>query len=170
VESISGGRPTHIPCLFLQYQNGSSKCLVYFHGNAEDIGLSYEMLDHLRTSLKVNIFAMEYPNYGIYSDAEGCSADKIMNDAEDVFKFIIKETNLKAKDLILFGRSLGSGPSTHLASKFNPGALILMSGYTSIGDIVKSKVGGLLSYIVEERFENAKRMPSVFCPTFILHG
>jgi hypothetical protein len=92
--------------------------MIYFHGNAEDIGLSYEMLDHLRTSLKINIIAMEYPTYGIYEDPEGCSGDKIVNDAEDVFKFLLKETKLQAKDIILFGRSLGSGPSSYLAAKF----------------------------------------------------
>ena len=70
-------RPSHIPCLFLPYTSGSSKLLLYFHGNAEDIGLSYEMLDHLRSSLKVNILAVEYPAYGIYDDALGCSSEKI---------------------------------------------------------------------------------------------
>lgn len=167
---LSYGNSTHIPCLFFQYQNGSSKCLIYFHGNAEDIGLSYEMLDHLRTSLKINIIAVEYPSYGIYQDQGGCSHDKIISDAEDVFKFILKETRLQAKDIILFGRSLGSGPSSYLAAKFQPGAMILMSGYTSIRSIVKSKVGSLLGYLVQERFENITLMPKVFCPTFILHG
>lgn len=128
------------------------------------------MLDHLRTSLKVNIFAMEYPTYGVYADAEGCSSDKIISDCEDVFNFILRETSLKEKDIILFGRSLGSGPSTYLASKFNPGALILMSGYTSIRAIVNSKVSSYLSWIVEERFQNLALMPQVYCPTFILHG
>lgn len=71
----------YIPCLFLPYSGGSSKILMYFHGNAEDIGLSYEMLDHLRAALKVNILAVEYPNYGIYKDIEGCSAEKIKDDA-----------------------------------------------------------------------------------------
>ena len=56
----------HIPCLYLPYQNGSSKILLYFHGNAEDVGISYEMLDHFRNSLKINVLAMEYPGYGVY--------------------------------------------------------------------------------------------------------
>ena len=34
----------HIPCLYLPYDDGSSKLLVYFHGNAEDIGLAFDML------------------------------------------------------------------------------------------------------------------------------
>ena len=50
---------------------------MYFHGNAEDIGLSYEMLDHLRGALKVNILAVEYPGYGVYKEDGGCNSEKI---------------------------------------------------------------------------------------------
>jgi pimeloyl-ACP methyl ester carboxylesterase len=89
---LANGRSSFIPCLYLPYTSGSSKLLIYFHGNAEDVGLSYEMLDHLRSSLKVNILAVEYPGYGIYKDTGGCNADKITDDAAIVFAFVVKET------------------------------------------------------------------------------
>ena len=53
------------------------KLIVFFHGNAEDLGISYEMLDHLRTALKINVIAVEYPGYGVYEDPEGPSEEKI---------------------------------------------------------------------------------------------
>lgn len=127
------------------------------------------MLDHLRSSLKINILAVEYPGYGIYKDIGGCNADKITDDAALVFSFIIKETQLKQKDVLLFGRSMGSGPATYLAANNTPGALILMSPYTSIKNVVKNKVGWL-SMIVAEHFDNITLMPRVMCPTFIVHG
>lgn len=34
----------HIPCLFLPYDDGSNKIIIYFHGNAEDIGLAFDLL------------------------------------------------------------------------------------------------------------------------------
>lgn len=35
-------KPTaYIPCLFLPYERGSCKIMLYFHGNAEDIGAAY---------------------------------------------------------------------------------------------------------------------------------
>lgn len=43
-----------IPCLFMPYLMGSSKLLIYFHGNAEDIGLSMELLIFVRDMLKVS--------------------------------------------------------------------------------------------------------------------
>lgn len=55
-----------IPCMIFKYTQGSSKILLFFHGNAEDVGLSADLLEHLMPALKVHIIAMEYPGYGIY--------------------------------------------------------------------------------------------------------
>ena len=55
---------------------------------------------------------------------------------------------------------MGSGPAVYLASKYRPGALILMSPYTSIKNVVKNKVG-ILSFLVAEHFDNLKLMPKV---------
>ena len=41
--------------------------MIYYHANAEDIGLSYEMLDHIRSTIRINILAPEFPGYGIYN-------------------------------------------------------------------------------------------------------
>lgn len=45
----------YIPCLFMPYLMGSSKLLIYFHGNAEDIGLSMELLIFMRDMLRVSV-------------------------------------------------------------------------------------------------------------------
>lgn len=33
-----------IPCLYLPYDDGARKIVIYFHGNAEDIGLAFDLL------------------------------------------------------------------------------------------------------------------------------
>lgn len=43
-----------IPCLNLRYNEGSSKLILYFHGNAEDLGYANEFLHTLKMELKVN--------------------------------------------------------------------------------------------------------------------
>ena len=45
---------TTIPCLYLPYAQGSSKVMIYFHGNAEDVGLASELLDYIRSLLRVS--------------------------------------------------------------------------------------------------------------------
>ena len=34
----------YIPCLFIPYEEGGNKIVIYFHGNAEDIGLAFDLL------------------------------------------------------------------------------------------------------------------------------
>ena len=43
-----------------------TKIIVYFHGNAEDVGISYELMVKMSVTFKCSVIAMEYPGYGIY--------------------------------------------------------------------------------------------------------
>jgi len=55
--------------MYLPYKNGnSSKILIYFHANAEDLGLCYNFADELRKILRINVIVPEYPGYSIYKD------------------------------------------------------------------------------------------------------
>jgi hypothetical protein len=49
-----GRQAETIPCLYLPYET-QSKLLFFFHGNAEDLGIAYEILIEIRTCLKVLI-------------------------------------------------------------------------------------------------------------------
>jgi hypothetical protein len=49
---------------------------------------------------------------------------------------------------------MGSGPACHLASSFKLAALILLSPYTSLKNVVKSLLGYLPAMLVKERFCN----------------
>ena len=82
---------------------------------------------------------------------------------------MIEEAKLKPKDVIVLGRSLGSGPATYLASEHQLGALILMSPYTSIRCVAATKVS-ILSYLLPDQFNNLARIDKVSCPVFIVHG
>lgn len=157
-----------IPCLWLQHHRGSNKLLLYFHANAEDIGHSYEFMDILRCTLNLHVMCVEYPGYGLYN--EKCSAQRVTDDAKNVFSYLVDCIGLDAQDIILLGRSIGTGPATWLAAHYKPCALLLMSPYTSLRAVVRSVAGRLASLIVKDRFRNIDLMPSVKCPTFILHG
>lgn len=113
---------------------------------------------------------MEYPGYGFFSSAIkngeqdtnkklSCSAKKIGDNAISVFEHVIRPMEkgglgYENKDVILFGRSMGSGPSSLLSNLYNPHALILMSAYTSIKDVASNLVGSFLSKFVAQHFNN----------------
>lgn len=51
-------------------------------------------------------------------------------------------------NIIIIGRSIGSGPATYLASKKKIACLALISPFTSIRDLIKDKVGRIIQYLV----------------------
>lgn len=117
----------------------------------------------------MNVLSVEYPGYGIYRN-EPPDSNSISQNAEVVFDFVVQGLKFDPKDIVLFGRSMGSGPATFLAELVKPAALILLSPYTSLRDCVKSLLGTIPSLIVKERFKNLDVIKKVTCPTLIVHG
>lgn len=58
----------YIPAMNVPYSMGSSKIMIYFHANAEDIVLANELLDYMQSLLRVNVVAVEFPGYGLYTE------------------------------------------------------------------------------------------------------
>ena len=165
----------HIPCLFIKYSNTltnpnnkskaknnlpslstSDKILIYFHANYEDLGYTYNICSSISRHLKINVLSVEYPNYGIYKSNIECSSEAILEDAEDIYKFLVDIKNIEESKIIIQGRCIGSGPATYLASKYKPISLVLISPFKSIKEAVKSifgkiKVGWILEKFVKER-------------------
>merc|ERR1712187_40355 len=72
--------------------------------------------------------------------------------------------------VILFGRSIGSGPTVYLASRFPVGGLILVAAFASVREAAKRLVGGLIAQALSERFPNLSIIGNVSCPTLFIHG
>ena len=111
---------------------------------------------------------MEYPGYGIYQGKP--SSEQIIIDSEIVFDYLTLRLGVKAKNIIIFGRSIGSGPAAHLAAQRRVGGLVLMSAYTSIKDVAKNIAGSLAQYLVADRFRNIDKMRKIGCSVCFLHG
>jgi fermentation-respiration switch protein FrsA (DUF1100 family) len=81
-----------------------------------------------------------------------------------------KVIGIEEKNILIFGRSMGSGPATHVASKRSPGSLLLMSSFKSIRAIAEDQAGRLLKYLIQDRFKNIEKIGKVKSPTFLIHG
>ena len=89
-----------------------------------------------------------------------------------MYDYLTSCCGIAQQDIVLFGRSMGSGPSTHLASVRQPHALILMSPYTSIKNAAKAILGwaSFLGFMVQERFRNIDAIKESNCPVLVIHG
>jgi abhydrolase domain-containing protein 17 len=162
--------------MILRPANPSQKLLLHFHGNGEDVKGSSTMLNSLKCSLQVStcfhpqatVISLEYPGYGCYIGSP--SSARITQDAKRLYQFATRTLGYKEQHIIVFGRSIGSGPATLLAASNRPGALVLISPFTTLRRIIESMVGKYLSYTVKDRFRNIDEIKKVKCPVFILHG
>ena len=77
----------------------------------------------INEKLRFNILCIEYPGYGVYVETDGLNSKQqrskqIQKDAETVYRFVRDKCGVKESNIIIMGRSIGSGPACHLASKF----------------------------------------------------
>jgi len=98
-----------VPSVHIRCMAKAQFTIIYSHGNAEDLGGNFEQLHNLADLLSCNVFAYEYPGYGIAEGEPsegGCYAA-----AEAAYKHVTNELGVDAGDVVLYGRSLGSGPT-----------------------------------------------------------
>ena len=93
---------------------GSRYLILYLHASGEDIKLCHKMLDLLRNLyqvclhfMKVNVLAMEYCGYSIYRGTP--STDTIKDDSAYVYNYIVNKLGFKQQNIIVMGRSIGTG-------------------------------------------------------------
>ena len=144
---------------------------MYFHGNAEDVGSSYDFILKMSLTFQCSVLAVEYPGYGLYKSEEA-SAEAIQEIADLVVEqFLIQQIGYDFRDIVLVGRSMGSGPACALASKHKSIAgLVLLSPYTSLKEATRTYLGSIAALLVRERFDNLKAIRDVRCPTLLIHG
>ena len=73
----------------------------------------------------------EYTGYGLNQEKFSCSERFCYNDAERVYNYVTQELKIPPERIVIFGRSLGSGPSCYLAERHKVAGLILNSGFSS---------------------------------------
>eukprot|EP00930_Biecheleria_cincta_P027911 TRINITY_DN19506_c0_g1_i1.p1 TRINITY_DN19506_c0_g1~~TRINITY_DN19506_c0_g1_i1.p1 ORF type:complete len:438 (+),score=63.06 TRINITY_DN19506_c0_g1_i1:145-1458(+) len=158
-----------IPCLWFPAPKAAT-VILFFHANAEDLGMSFTILKHIRDQFKVNVLAAEYPGYGLLHSME-TSEESIYEVALTAFRFLVDVIRVRYSQIILFGRSLGSGPAVYLASQYPVGGLILVAAFSSLRAAVQSIVGSrLLALAFQERFPNSQIIGNVSCSTLFIHG
>lgn len=162
--------------------NSKRTIILYSHGNSEDLRNVREFSRFLSISLRVPVLAYEYPGYGLSAKNGKPSESKMYRDIECCLAYLTLEMGFKPKHIILMGFSLGSGPTTYLASKLStkacprlgfpePGLLggcIIMSGLASCIRTVSRVLAVLFPFV--DMFRNIAKIGKVTAPTLILHG
>lgn len=159
-----------IPIIHIKrFNNSKAKyTIIYSHGNAEDVGLSLNYLDMLSEILDLNIIAYEYPGYSI-SDGYP-SEDNCYEAINAAYHYATTIANIDPSTIILFGRSLGTGPTVDLCSRTSDVAGCILQSPLESG--IRCFIGFYSSYALYpiDIFRNYAKIEKIKCPVFILHG
>lgn len=140
--------------------------LVISHGNAEDIYLVEQWLQtYFLKQVDVNCVVYEYTGFG-ESNGRIPGDQSLYDDIETVYLYLTENLNISSDNIILYGRSIGSGPSSFLAEKHPVAGVILHSGLMSALRVVFN----LRWTLPFDKFPNIDRMPNIDCPVYIIHG
>lgn len=136
--------------------------LLVSHGNAEDLGDDRYWLEDLRRA-GFSVFAYDYQGYGT---SEGTPSERhSYQDVQAAYDYLAVNLKTAPDNIIIFGRSVGSGPAVHLAARRPAAGLILQSPFVSAFRVLTR-----VPLFPFDKFPNYKDIRHVHCPVLIMHG
>ena len=146
----------------------SSRVLLFFHGNAGNIS---HRLDSIRQfqDLGLSVLIIDYRGYG---QSEGRITERGINrDADAAWRYLIEDRGADAKEIIIFGRSLGASVASRLAAQHQPLALVVESSFTSVPDIAQELYPWLpVRWLSRLSHATRKYIKEVRCPVLVVHS
>lgn len=158
---IRSANGSMISALYLPNPSARFSLLVS-HGNAEDLGDDREWLEDLRRS-GFNVLAYDYQGYGT---SHGKPSEKTAYEDESAaYDYLAVNLRTAPDRIIIFGRSVGSGPAVHLAARRPAAGLVLQSPFVSAFRVLTR-----IPLLPFDKFPNHKEIRHVHCPLLIIHG
>lgn len=155
--------------------------IIFFHGNAGNIGLRLPNAEKMYHYLGCNIFMVEYRGYGDSDDVKP-NEKGLKLDAEAAYQYLLNQNNHVAIDtnkVFVFGRSLGGAVAFHLAKYAEYtiqkplAGIIIENTFTSISKMVDQLMPIIapLKFLVLRMDWNSERIaPLLQTPILYLAG
>jgi len=153
---------------FYRSNPASKQVLLWFHGNAENIGYGLGQMRAL-ARIGVNILAVDYRGYG---RSEGRPDEVgVYRDADAAYDYLVKERHFRPDDVVIYGHSLGGAVAINLAARRPCGGLIVQSSFTNAQAMTREIFAlPLVGYLVKSRFNSQRKIRNVHAPILIVHG
>lgn len=142
--------------------------ILFSHGNGGSLSdwIAFAGLFH---GLAFDVMLYDYGGYGrsTGSPSEGrCEAD-----ARAAWDYLTKTRHVPPERIVLFGHSIGGGPTAHLASEVTPGAVVLESTFCSLAELCQEKLWWAPAYLlVRDRFNSLSKLSKIHAPLLVVHS
>jgi fermentation-respiration switch protein FrsA (DUF1100 family) len=136
--------------------------ILYSHGNAEDLGIIERSLGRIR-DWGFAVFAYDYRGYG--TSQGKASEGGTYRDIDAAYDHLTRVLGVPANRIIVYGRSVGSGPAVDLAMRRPVAGLVLESAFVSAFRVLTR-----VPLLPFDKFRNLDKITKVSCPVLIMHG
>ena len=135
--------------------------IVYFGGNGEDV--TYNLPDFASAFPDHALYLMNYRGYG---GSRGTPSEKaIHEDAQALFDWV----HARHSNVVVMGRSLGSGVAIRLASERPVARLVLITPYSSIVELGASQFPYFpVRWLARDKYESWRYAPKIAVPTLLV--
>ena len=145
--------------------------LIYFHGNAGNMGFRENSSKMFR--MGINVLAMDYRGYG---KSTGTPTEDGLNlDADAVLQWALKHPSLQGSPIVLFGRSLGGAVCVSLAHRYPDkiSAIVVENTFLSIAkmvDVLMPAVAFAKNLVLDIGWDNYSLISRLKCSMFFISG
>lgn len=138
-----------------------NKAVLYFGGNSEDVSQTFPQL--VSAFPHTAIYALHYRSY---SGSTGTPSEKhLVADGVSLFDIIYKEHH----NVMVIGRSLGSGVAIQVASLRPASRLVLVTPYNSIEELAAQRFSYVpIKWLLQDKYESWRFAPQISVPTTII--
>lgn len=142
------------------------RTLLFFHGNGDNL-LGAIQATRGPAAVGHGLLLAEYRGYG--GNPGSPSEAGLYRDGEAAMRWLAAE-GVAARDIVVVGNSIGSGPATEIAARHDVSALMLVSGLSDLPSVVRARLPFIPAVLVRDRFDNAAKLVRVKAPVFLMHG
>ncbi|XP_004489539.1 uncharacterized protein [Cicer arietinum] len=157
-------RGNEIVAVYVKYHRPTCTML-YSHGNAADLGQMFELFVELSNRLRLNVMGYDYSGYG---QSTGKPTEyNTYADIEAAYKCLKEQYGVKDEQLILYGQSVGSGPTLDLSSRISELRGVVLHSPILSGLRVLYPVKRTYWFDI---YKNIDKIGMVKCPVLVIHG
>lgn len=158
---LKSGNGVLISAIYLPNEQ-AKYTILYSHGNAEDLGDILPILQKIQ-QIGFAVFSYDYQGYGTSG-----GQPTVANSHQDInaaYNYLTQTLGIPPSQIIIYGRSVGGGPSVDLAARKPVAGLILESTFVSAFRALTQ-----VRLYPFDKFENLAKIKQVNCPVLVIHG
>jgi fermentation-respiration switch protein FrsA (DUF1100 family) len=143
--------------------------LLWFHGNAGNIGHRVENIKLLHEKVGLNVFIFDYRGYG--RSQGNVSEEGTYKDGAAALRYLLARKDVDPQRIVFFGRSLGAAVAAELALQYDCLALILETPFASVAKMARVAFPLLpIKSLLRTRFDTVEKVQRIKAPLLVIHG